>query len=62
MTWIIVAIVMALAGTGVLVAAGIKVLAAARGLSREIAQTKAEVEPRVDLLRARNAVKAPGEG
>ncbi|MFI6297350.1 hypothetical protein ACIBEJ_37555 [Nonomuraea sp. NPDC050790] len=62
MTWIFVAIGLGVAGIAVLVAAGVRVLSAARGLSRELAQAEARISPAEERLRGQIGMNKAVEG
>lgn len=62
MTWIYVAIGLAVVGTGVLVLAGVKVMAAARALSREITQANSRISPAEQRLHSQIGMNNAAEG
>lgn len=62
MTWIFVAVAVAFAGLVVLAVLTVRVLRAANGLSREIAQARAQIAPQEKALHARIAGNRASEG
>lgn len=59
MTWILVSVALGIAGVVALVVAGFRVIAAARTLNREIAEARAQIEPRGATLRDGGGESAP---
>ncbi|MFI6503592.1 hypothetical protein [Nonomuraea typhae] len=62
MTWIFVAVALGVAGFAVLAVAGAKVLAAARGLSRELSAAEARISPAGARLHGQIGMNKAGEG
>ncbi|NUR87972.1 MAG: hypothetical protein HOY71_28130 [Nonomuraea sp.] len=59
MTWILLSLLLGVAGVAVLVLAGFRVISAARTLSREIAEAQNSIEPRSARLRSGDGETAP---